>query len=145
MRNFLQGHFNFTLMLGEKGFNEMDMSLLKHLLFNKKPLAFVRTQCDSAINGILDSAYDEGNEDMTFEEGLQLLQKTFRDYIKTQVISKVDMQDLEIFFIGLPPRKFPDFERMVQLLLSGEVMERIGAFEPLESLIPEFQDDLKKT
>merc|ERR1712131_401241 len=93
LNKFGPGHFNFTLMLGEKGFNEMDMSLLKHLLFNKKPLAFVRTQCDSAINGILDSAYDEGNEDMTFEEGLQLLQKTFRDYIKTQVISKVDMQD----------------------------------------------------
>ena len=46
-------------MLGEKGFNEMDMSLLKHLLFNKKPLAFVRTQCDSAISGILDEQYDE--------------------------------------------------------------------------------------
>ena len=53
------GHFNFTLMLGEKGFNEMDMALLKHLLFNKKPLAFVRTQCDSAINGILDAEYDK--------------------------------------------------------------------------------------
>ena len=46
-------------MLGEKGFNEMDMALLKHLLFNKKPLAFVRTQCDSAINGILDAEYDK--------------------------------------------------------------------------------------
>ena len=46
-------------MLGEKGFNEMDMSLLKHLLFNNKPIAFVRTQCDSAINGILDEQYDE--------------------------------------------------------------------------------------
>ena len=46
-------------MLGEKGFNENDMSLLKHLLFNKKPLAFVRTQCDSAINGILDEQSDE--------------------------------------------------------------------------------------
>ena len=46
-------------MLVEKGFNEMDMSLLKHLLFNNKPLAFVRTQCDSAISGILDDQYDE--------------------------------------------------------------------------------------
>ena len=48
-------------MLGEtfRGFNEMDMALLKHLLFNKKPLAFVRTQCDSAINGILDAEYDK--------------------------------------------------------------------------------------
>merc|ERR1712131_557505 len=107
LNKFGPGHFNFTLMLGEKGFNEMDMSLLKHLLFNKKPLAFVRTQCDSAINGILDSAYDEGNEDMTFEEGLQLLQKTFRDYIKTQVISKVDMQDLEIFLLDFLHEIFP--------------------------------------
>ena len=96
-------------MLGEKGFNEMDMSLLKHLLFNKKPLAFVRTQCDSAINGILDEQMDEvfhlghadklnccikGNEDMTFEEGLQILQDKFRNYIKTQVLSKVEVGDL---------------------------------------------------
>lgn len=46
-------------MLGEKGFNEMDMSLLKHLLFNKKPLAFVRTQCDSSIAGIIDAHEEE--------------------------------------------------------------------------------------
>ena len=42
-------------MLGEKGFNEIDMALLKHLLFNKKPAVFVRTQCDSAIVGIQDT------------------------------------------------------------------------------------------
>ena len=53
------GHFNFTLMLGEKGFNELDMSLLKHLLFNNKPLAFVRTQCDSTITGIQDKHEDK--------------------------------------------------------------------------------------
>jgi len=46
-------------MLGEKGFNEMDMALLKHLLHNKKPIAFIRTQCDSAINGILDEENDK--------------------------------------------------------------------------------------
>ena len=46
-------------MLGEKGFNEMDMALLKHLLHNKKPMAFIRTQCDSAINGIVDEQYDK--------------------------------------------------------------------------------------
>ena len=47
----ISGHFNFTFMLGEKGFNEIDMALLKHLLYNEKPLAFVRTQCDNAIRG----------------------------------------------------------------------------------------------
>ena len=46
-------------MLGDKGFNENDMSLLKHLIFNKKPLAFVRTQCDSAIVGIMDKFEDD--------------------------------------------------------------------------------------
>ena len=45
-------------MLGEKGFNEMDLSLLKHLLFNNKPVSFVRTQCDASISGIQDD-YDE--------------------------------------------------------------------------------------
>ena len=45
-------------MLGDKGFNELDMSLLKHLLFNGKPVAFVRTQCDAAIVG-LQSTYME--------------------------------------------------------------------------------------
>ena len=53
------GHFQFTLMLGENGFNELDMSLLKHLLYNKKPVAFVRTKCDSAVSGIQDEYEDE--------------------------------------------------------------------------------------
>ena len=57
--SFFKGHFNFTFMLCEKGFNEIDMCLLKHLLSNKKPLALIRTQCDSAINGILDEEFEE--------------------------------------------------------------------------------------
>ena len=52
LARFGPGHFNFTFMLGDRGFNEVDMALLKHLLFNNKPLAFIRTQCDSSINGI---------------------------------------------------------------------------------------------
>ena len=58
MYKMISGHFNFTLMLGEKGFNELDMSLLKHLLHNNKPIAFFRTQCDSAVIGIQDT-YEE--------------------------------------------------------------------------------------
>ena len=164
----ISGHFNFTLMLGEKGFNEIDMSLLKHLLFNKKPMAFVRTQCDSAINGILDAEDDKvfimpkicikdvvkGNEEMTFEDGLKSLQMTFRKYIKTQVLSKVKVDDLgkgtisnylyhkfhiEIFFIGLPPKKFPDFEKIVRRLLSGEILEAVGMVEALESELSDLE------
>ena len=59
LAKFGPGHFNFTFMLGEKGFNEVDMSLLKHLLFNHKPLAFVRTMCDSTITGVQNKHEDE--------------------------------------------------------------------------------------
>ena len=48
------GHFNFTFLLVEKGVNELDMKLFRHLLHNKRPVAFVRTQCDSAIRGAID-------------------------------------------------------------------------------------------
>ena len=48
-------------MLGEKGVNEMDMALFKHLLFNKKPVAFVRTKCDSEIVGIKDKFESQVN------------------------------------------------------------------------------------
>ena len=38
-----------------------------------------------------------------------------------------------------PPKKFPDFERMTQRLLSGEVLEQVGKMEALDSLIPDAQ------
>ena len=46
-------------MLGEKGFNELDLNLLKHLIHNKKPLVFIRTQCDSAVIGEQNKFQDE--------------------------------------------------------------------------------------
>ena len=61
LANFGPGHFNYTLMLGEKGFNELDMKLLKHLLHNKRPVAFVRTQCDKNITSYQDE--DEVSSD----------------------------------------------------------------------------------
>ena len=112
---FLKGHFNFTFMLGEKGFNEMDMALLKHLLHNKKPMAFIRTQCDAAINGIIDehndkvclhnsdngstwlnwlNVFTKGNEDMTFDEAFDVLKEEFNDYMQTNVLSQVEVNDL---------------------------------------------------
>ena len=39
------------------------MCLLKHLVFNKKPVAFVRTKCDAEVIGIKDA----------FEEKVSLL------------------------------------------------------------------------
>ena len=59
-------------MLGEKGLNEIDMALLKHLLFNNKPLAFVRTQCDSAISGIQNKHEDKVRVNQTFNTKLKI-------------------------------------------------------------------------
>ena len=56
---FNLGHYNFTFILGDKGFNELEMTLLRHLIHNKRPMSFIRTQCDSAIQGII---HDEFNQ-----------------------------------------------------------------------------------
>ena len=34
--NFGPGHYDFTFMLGDKGINELDLVLLKHLIYYKK-------------------------------------------------------------------------------------------------------------
>ena len=60
-------------MLGEKGFNEMDCNLFKHLLSNKKAVAFVRTQCDSSVKGIQNS-FDDQCDDVVLI--ITLLSKT---------------------------------------------------------------------
>ena len=33
-------------------------------------------------------------------------------------------------------KKFPDFENIVDAVLSGDLLEKIGAFEPYESALP---------
>ena len=76
-------------MLGEKGFNELDMALFKHLIHNKKQCCFVRTQCDSQINGILDR-FELTDPDMTAERAFDKLKADFRDYMQQEVISQTD-------------------------------------------------------
>ena len=54
LAKFGPGHFNFTFLLADNGFNELELNILKHLQHNNKPLAFIRTKCDSTVNGIMD-------------------------------------------------------------------------------------------
>ena len=77
-------------MLGEKGFNELDMALFKPLIHNQKECCFVRTQCDSHINGIIDELADF-NPYMSAETAFQKLQDDFNCYIEREVISKNKM------------------------------------------------------
>ena len=87
--HFCSGHFNFTLMLGDKGFNEYDMYLLKHLIHNKKPLAFVRTQCDTPINSAV-----HGEPPTTFNAAFESVQSAFQSYMEDKVLSEVQMTNM---------------------------------------------------
>ena len=78
-------------MLGEKGFNELDMALFKHLIHNKKECCFIRTQCDSAINGILDR-FEMENPDMDHKMAFNQLQIEFREYMENEVICQTDFK-----------------------------------------------------
>ena len=75
-------------MLGEKGFNEIDMLLLKHLIYNGKECCFVRTQCDTQINGILDNS-----EEISAERAFNQLKSEFRTYMNNEVIPTINMRN----------------------------------------------------
>ena len=77
-------------MLGESGFNELDLSLFKHLIHNKKPCCFVRTKCDSEINGILDQSEVENS--ITPEIAFEKLQADFRLYMNQEVMSQTKFE-----------------------------------------------------
>ena len=77
-------------MLGESGFNELDLSLFKHLIHNKKPCCFVRTKCDSEINGILDQSDVENP--ITPEVAFEKLQADFRQYMNQEVMSQTNLE-----------------------------------------------------
>ena len=42
---------------------------------------------------------------------------------------------LEIFYIGLPIKKFPDFKKLVEYILGGGLLKEIGEKEANEKLI----------
>lgn len=46
------GHFNYTFVLSDKGFNELDLKIVKHLIHHKRPLSIIRSQCDIALMSI---------------------------------------------------------------------------------------------
>jgi len=132
--------------LGEKGFNELDLSLLKHLLHNKKPLAFVRTQCDSAIIGIQDAYESENNgADIDFEEALKTLERSFQTYIRKEVLQLVDLDYMEIFYVGLPMRNFPDFKKLTQHILGGDLLHLIAKTDPIQVFEMHEEDGVLET
>ena len=75
------------------------MALFKHLIYNKKACSFVRTQCDSQINGMMDQN-EFRNTQITHDTAFQRLQTEFRRYMATDVISQTNFyRDLGFFSI----------------------------------------------
>ena len=92
-------------MLAEKGFNEMELNLLKHLLKNKKPVVFVRTKCDCELVGLKhqgqsgdteesdsDSDDSEEDENKSFEDGMNIIKKALKDLICKEVLIDNDVK-----------------------------------------------------
>jgi len=75
------------------------------------------------------------DEELSFKDALEHLKIGFNDYIGNQVLSKVDLGDMEIFYIGLPTKKFPDFEKLCEYILSGELVTNIEATEANENML----------
>ena len=104
--------------------NELDMALLKHLLHNKKvtsflitvlnlvkPVVLIRTQSDKSITGI-----QEEDEEIGDVEALNQLKQSFGEYIENEVIQNLSVEELKVFYIGLPVRDFEDFAKIVDMI-----------------------------
>ena len=98
LQKFGPGHFDFTFMLGEKGFNEMELNLLKHLLKNNKPVVFVRTKCDADLNLLIHQDSDSEDLDnfhdpkILKERGMQSIKKDLENFINNKVLINEDIQ-----------------------------------------------------
>merc|ERR1712203_895447 len=101
--------------------------------------AFVRTQCDSAIAGIQDAYYDKHDNDISVFDAFDSLKKSFGEYINKKVLSKVDLSEMEIFYVGFNRNEpeYPDFEKITRYILDGGLLKQIGAKEADFSLINE--------
>lgn len=49
----------------------------------------------------------------------------------SRIVETYDINS-DIFYTGLPPKKFPDFKRLADYVLSGELLEKIGNEEAVD-------------
>ena len=72
---------------------------------------------------------------MSRDEAFKNIQLKFASYVKRDVLDKVKCNKLDIYYIGLPVSKFPDFNRLVHLITSGDLLHTVSAQEADESLL----------
>ena len=77
---------------------------------------------------------------------MQILEKSFQKYIKKEVLELVELDNmglktlfdldsngrlnLEIFYVGLPPKKFPDFDKLARHILGGDLLHETAKTDP---------------
>ena len=107
--NYGPGHYDMTFVMGQNGLNEDEFHILNHLVHYKRSLFFIRSKSDSTLTGLEESI------DTTREEALKYLVDTTKNYIKSHV-----KESIEIFFIGLPSKQFPDYQTILEKVKNGE-------------------------
>ena len=75
---------------------------------------------------------------------MQTLKESFQKYIKEEVLELVELDNMglqnflvarvhissEIFYVGLPPKKFPDFDKLARHILGGDLLHETAKTDP---------------
>lgn len=139
--NYLQkygpGHFDFTFLLSDNGFNEYDQNLLDHLMRNNRPCSYIRTKCDTSIFGIQEQ-YENNDAEIDDERAFAELRTKTLNFMQNEVMSKIDTPtQLDILFIGQPKRlkikEFYDLTGIYHGIFSGNLIRRIQRIEYIQT------------
>jgi len=87
---------------------------------------------------------DDSDDELSFESALEKLQETFGKYIKVTVLQKVQLADMEIFYIGIPVKKFPDFDKLTQYIVDGkQMLSKAAENEANEEILKKTEETLQ--
>ena len=74
-----------------------------------------------------------------YSSDFQLIQSKFAAYLEKDVLQKVKCNSLDVYYIGLPVSKFADFERLLHLVTSGDLLHTVCSQEADESLLNRYE------
>ena len=72
---------------------------------------------------------------MSFDNALSTLKRNFQSYINREVLTQVKCKNMDIYYTGLPNRKFKDFTKLVSYVIDGELLNTIASQEADETIL----------
>ena len=72
---------------------------------------------------------------MSEKDAFDVLKSRFTSYVKNEVLTHVNCDNLDLYYIGLPTSDFEDFDRIIQLITSGDLLHKMAKLEADEALL----------